>query len=175
MAIVGTGLSTPGIRSEFFSRFDEVNKQTHWADLSTRLQARTKSENYRWLGSVPPMREWGTGRKARALRGPLAGKTGTTNNYHDALFVGFSPAVAAGVWVGMDLGGTMGDRETGSRAALPIWMDFMNTALADGSQRYFDLPENTVKKRINPNTGNLAVDGSTAAVTALFKKGTEPR
>jgi penicillin-binding protein 1A len=117
----------------------------------------------------------GTGRKARILRGPLAGKTGTTNNYHDALFVGFSPAVAAGVWVGLDLGGTMGDKETGSRAALPIWMDFMTTALADGPQRYFDLPDNTVKKRINPDTGRLATDGSKAAVTALFKKGTEPR
>ncbi len=117
----------------------------------------------------------GTGRKAGILRGPVAGKTGTTNNYHDALFVGFSPAVAAGVWVGLDLGGTMGDKETGSRAALPIWMNFMTAALADGQQRYFDLPDNTVKKRINPNTGKLAPDGSISAVAALFKKGTEPQ
>jgi penicillin-binding protein 1A len=117
----------------------------------------------------------GTGRTARILRGPLAGKTGTTNDYQDALFLGFSPAVAAGVWVGLDLGGTMGDKETGSRAALPIWMDFMTAALADGPQRYFDLPDNTVKKRIHPITGELAADGSTSAVTALFKKGTEPR
>jgi penicillin-binding protein 1A len=94
--------------------------------------------------------EEGTGRKARVLRGP-------------------------GVWVGLDLGGTMGDRETGSRAALPIWMDFMAAALDDGPQRYFDLPDNTIKKRINPDTGRLAADGSTAAVTALFVKGTEPR
>jgi penicillin-binding protein 1A len=116
----------------------------------------------------------GTGRKARILRGPLAGKTGTTNNYHDALFVGFSPAVAAGIWVGLDQGGTMGDKETGSRAALPIWMDFMATAQADAPHQYFDIPDNVIKIHMNPDTGRLASDGSKLAVTALFKKGTEP-
>ena len=67
MAIVGTGLSTAGIRAEFFQRFGEVNKKTYWEELSTRLQARTKSERYAFLGSVPPMREWGTGRLARGV------------------------------------------------------------------------------------------------------------
>jgi len=89
--------------------------------------------------------------------------------------VGFSPAVAAGVWVGLDKGGTMGDNETGSRAALPIWMDFMATAMADGPHQYFDLPDNVAKAHINPDTGKRAADGSKSAVTALFKKGTEPR
>jgi penicillin-binding protein 1A len=117
----------------------------------------------------------GTGRKARILRGPLAGKTGTTNDYKDALFVGFSPAVAAGVWVGLDLGGTMGDKETGARAALPIWMDFMEAALADEPHQYFDLPDNVTKVHMNPDTGMLVSDESKFAVTALFKKGTEPR
>ena len=117
----------------------------------------------------------GTGRKARILRGPVAGKTGTTNDYHDALFVGFSPVVAAGVWVGLDHGGTMGDKETGSRAALPIWIDFMETALADGLHQYFDLPENTTQVQMDPDTGMLASEGSKFAVTALFKKGTGPQ
>ncbi|HSO18056.1 MAG TPA: penicillin-binding protein 1A, partial [Desulfosarcina sp.] len=65
----------------------------------------------------------GTGRQARHLGMPLAGKTGTTNDFRDALFVGFSPAVAAGVWVGMDDFTPLGQKETGARAALPIWMD----------------------------------------------------
>ena len=116
----------------------------------------------------------GTGRKARVLRGPLAGKTGTTNNYHDALFVGYSPGIAAGVWVGLDPGGTMGDKETGSRAALPVWMDFMAEALVDEPQRYFDLPDNVVKLRLNPDSGKRAAEGTKSTVTALFKKGTEP-
>ncbi len=117
----------------------------------------------------------GTGRKARILRGPLAGKTGTTNDYHDALFVGFSPAVAAGVWVGLDRGGTMGDKETGARAALPIWIDFMDSVQADAPQQYFDLPDNVSKVYMDPATGKLADDGSSSGVPALFIKGTEPQ
>jgi len=117
----------------------------------------------------------GTARKAGILRGPVAGKTGTTNNYRDALFVGFSPAIAAGVWVGLDQGETLGDRETGAKAALPIWIQFMQNAPATGSPPYFDLPDNVIKVRMNPQTGMLAADGAKNAVDALFLKGTEPK
>ena len=117
----------------------------------------------------------GTGRKARILRGPVAGKTGTTNNYKDALFVGFSPAIAAGVWVGLDPGGTLGERETGAKAALPIWIQFMKNAPATESPPYFDHPDDVVKVRMNPQTGMLAADGSKNSVDALFIKGTEPK
>jgi penicillin-binding protein 1A len=118
----------------------------------------------------------GTGRKARVLQKPIAGKTGTTNNYIDALFVGYSPAAATGVWVGRDSGGTLGDKETGARAALPIWIKFMQTALASESSHYFDQPpDNVVKVRMNPQTGALASQESEDAVWALFRKGTEPK
>jgi penicillin-binding protein 1A len=116
----------------------------------------------------------GSGRQAMALKSTVAGKTGTTNNYNDALFVGFSPAIAAGVWVGRDSGGTLGDKETGARAALPIWIQFMQTALAAGSPQEFDLPDNVSKVRMDPQTGLVAPQGSKEAVWALFKKGTEP-
>ena len=116
----------------------------------------------------------GTGTRARALRGPVAGKTGTTNNYRDALFLGFSPTIAAGVWVGLDPGGTLGDRETGAKAALPIWIEFMKSAPTNGSSPYFDLPDNVIKVRMNAQTGMLADDGTKNAVDALFLRGTEP-
>jgi penicillin-binding protein 1A len=71
----------------------------------------------------------GTGIAASAMKYPIAGKTGTTNDFTDAWFVGFSPATTCGVWVGFDEKKSLGAKETGARAALPIWMDFMKAAL----------------------------------------------
>ena len=117
----------------------------------------------------------GTGRRAKILQSPLAGKTGTTNNYNDALFVGFSPVVAIGVWVGRDSGGTLGDKETGAEAALPIWIQLMRATLTAGSIQHFDVPDGVVKVRMNPQTGQLERDATRESVTALFKNGTEPK
>ena len=77
----------------------------------------------------------GTAAAARRLNHPVAGKTGTTNNYTDAWFVGFSPGITCGVWMGYDEKRPLGENETGGAAALPIWMDFMRTALADPAAR----------------------------------------
>ena len=77
----------------------------------------------------------GTGIAARNLRHPVAGKTGTTNDYTDAWFIGFSPSITCGVWVGYDEKKTLGPDETGAKAALPIWMDFMRVALGDPARR----------------------------------------
>ena len=116
----------------------------------------------------------GTGRRARRLPGPLAAKTGTTDNYRDALFIGFSPSVATGVWVGRDIPSPIGLRETGARAALPIWMDVMTEALSAEPLRYFDLPEDVVRVRIEPETGTPVDDRHPEGVGVLFKRGTEP-
>jgi penicillin-binding protein 1A len=77
----------------------------------------------------------GTGAAARKLNHPLAGKTGTTNDYTDAWFIGFSPSITVGVWVGFDEKKPLGPKETGGQTALPIWMDFMRAALTDRSRR----------------------------------------
>ena len=71
---------------------------------------------------------------------PLAGKTGTTNDFTDAWFVGFSPSTTCGVWVGYDEKKTLGDKETGAHAALPIWIDFMKVALAGKDPGQFQPP-----------------------------------
>lgn len=72
----------------------------------------------------------GTGAEASSLKHPLGGKTGTTNDYTDAWFIGFSPSVTCGTWIGYDNRQTLGEKETGARAALPMWMDFMRVAIA---------------------------------------------
>ena len=117
----------------------------------------------------------GTGRKARVIGRPVAGKTGTSNSYRDALFVGFAPSIATGVWAGNDNGSTLGDRETGARAALPIWIEFMTAAVAQRPHQYFDIPDDVVQVRIDLDSGKRAADNSPNAVSALFKKGTEPQ
>ncbi|HLO05115.1 MAG TPA: penicillin-binding transpeptidase domain-containing protein, partial [Terriglobales bacterium] len=85
----------------------------------------------------------GTGIAASTLKYSLAGKTGTTNNFTDAWFVGFSPSITCGVWVGYDEKKFLGARETGARAALPIWMDFMKAALAGKDPGEFQPPPDT--------------------------------
>ncbi len=117
----------------------------------------------------------GTGKAARCIGRPLAGKTGTTDSYRDALFLGFSPTVVAGVWVGLDHYGILGNKETGARAALPIWIDFMEQVLAGRPYRDFSLPEGVVKVRIDVESGLLASQNCPNAVTVVFKKGTEPK
>jgi penicillin-binding protein 1A len=116
----------------------------------------------------------GTGRKAKILRQPLAGKTGTTNEYKDAFFIGFSPSIATGVWVGQDSSETLGKDETGAKAALPIWINVMKKAETKSSRLYFDFPDETVKVQINPVTGHSAPATYPNSVEALFKKGSEP-
>ena len=82
----------------------------------------------------------GTAIAAATLKYPLAGKTGTTNNFTDAWFVGFSPSITCGVWVGYDEKKFLGAKESGARAALPIWMDFMKVALAGKDPGEFQSP-----------------------------------
>ena len=86
----------------------------------------------------------GTAVRAAALKHPLAGKTGTTNDFTDAWFVGFSPSIACGVWVGFDEKKTLGKKETGALAALPIWIDFMKVALKGRDSEDFAPPPDSL-------------------------------
>lgn len=116
----------------------------------------------------------GTGARSNALGRVVAGKTGTTNDYVDAWFIGFSPQILAGVWVGHDRGGrTMGRGETGSSAALPIWIDFMSTALADLPNSSFAVPSGVVFARVDQETGLLARPEQEGR-EECFVAGTEP-
>lgn len=117
---------------------------------------------------------FGTGRKAQSLHRPLAGKTGTTNDQGDAWFVGFSPEVATGVWVGFDEKHVLGRGETGARAALPIWMDYMKAALAGRPVRGFPVPDGIVFAKIDAKTGLLASHDSKIPIFQAFLRGTAP-
>ncbi len=87
----------------------------------------------------------GTAVAARSMQIPIAGKTGTTNDFTDAWFIGFSPSITCGVWMGYDEKRTLGAKETGAHAALTIWMDFMTTAMADKEPGEFQPPPETTQ------------------------------
>ena len=87
----------------------------------------------------------GTAVAARSMQIPIAGKTGTTNDFTDAWFIGFSPSITCGVWMGYDEKRTLGAKETGAHAALPIWMDFMRTAIAGKEPGEFQPPPETTQ------------------------------
>ena len=116
----------------------------------------------------------GTGVRAARLGRPLAGKTGTTNDYTDAWFIGFDPTLVAGTWVGFDQKLSLGDRETGSRAALPPWISFMEHALADEPIEDFPVPSNIVFVPVDKKTGDPAASGGGQVILEAFIAGSEP-
>ncbi len=111
----------------------------------------------------------GTGKKALTIQTDIAGKTGTTDNYKDALFIGFSPDIAVGVWVGNDDATSLGRYETGARAALPIWIDYMKHFLSNKSYQYFDIPDGTKMVYMNPDTGEITKEKTSRTVKTLIK------
>ena len=115
----------------------------------------------------------GTGTAAKVLNRPVAGKTGTTNDYKDAWFVGFTPELAVGVYVGYDQPRSMGSAVTGGSFAVPIFTEFMQKALAGKPATPFPKPSGMTTAWINPNSGVEAFDGE-AAIEEAFKPGTGP-
>ncbi len=113
---------------------------------------------------------YGTGQRAKALGRPVAGKTGTTNEFWDAWFLGFTPELTTGVWVGFDDLRPLGDGETGSRAALPIWVRFMQNALAGVEQRDFVIPEGIVVRNVDPETGEPVEEPVEGSLPEYFKR-----
>jgi penicillin-binding protein 1A len=133
-----------------------------------------KSTAYIMTNLLEGVVKHGTGWRAKALKRPAAGKTGTTNNLFDAWFVGYTPEYITGVWVGLDVEAPMGAGETGSRAASPIWLGFMQRALEGKPVKVFEAPEGIVFAKIDADTGLLPVPESKNVVFECFKEGTEP-
>ena len=118
----------------------------------------------------------GTGRRARALnRSDIGGKTGTTNDQKDAWFSGFNPNVVTTVWVGFDTPKTLGRREYGGTAALPIWIDYMKVALQDYPDKQSTQPEGLITVKIDPETGKRASAGQPSAIFEIFREEYAPR
>jgi penicillin-binding protein 1A len=148
---------------------DGVRVTPHYITKVTDYEGRVLEEDYPEVKDVISARTarvmtsmlrevvlHGTGIAAAKLPFPVAGKTGTTNDFTDAWFVGFSPSMTCGVWIGFDEKRSLGSKETGARAALPIWMNFMNAAMAGKDPGQFqpapDVPVTVVQKVDTPDT-----------------------
>lgn len=116
----------------------------------------------------------GTGVPALRLERAVGGKTGTSNEARDAWFVGYSPSVVAGVWVGFDDSRSLGKRETGTRSALPIWIEVMELADQTPKETDFAMPSGVIVVPIDPASGLLAYEGQEDAVNEVFLTGTAP-
>ncbi len=117
----------------------------------------------------------GTGQRVKSLKRPVAGKTGTTNDLKDAWFIGFTPHYITGVWVGFDDHRPMGRFETGAKAAIPIWLTYMEKLLEGKPVEPFAIPEGVVLAKIDPENGHLAPPDDRNAVFECFRAGTEPK
>ncbi|MEM9234417.1 MAG: penicillin-binding transpeptidase domain-containing protein, partial [Pseudomonadota bacterium] len=118
--------------------------------------------------------ERGTATQARRVGKPLAGKTGTTNDYKDALFFGFSPDLVVGIWVGFDEPSSLGEGEGGSAVAAPIFTDFMEAALEDQPGLPFRIPPGVRLVNIDARTGELPGPATDVVIMEAFRPGTEP-
>jgi penicillin-binding protein 1A len=137
-------------------------------------QVITKETAYLITNVLEDVIQKGTGQLARTIERSVAGKTGTTNDFTDAWFVGYTPTLATAVWVGFDDIRTLGETESGAHAALPIWLEFMQAALPLVPATPFEIPEDIRYARVDPRTGLLAPDQGEQGVVEVFTKGTEP-
>ncbi|MEN8723554.1 MAG: penicillin-binding transpeptidase domain-containing protein, partial [Alphaproteobacteria bacterium] len=129
---------------------------------------------YQMVSMLEGVVQRGTGVRVKTVGKPLAGKTGTTNESRDAWFVGFSPDLAVGVYVGYDNPRSLGRRETGSSAAAPIFRDFMKAALKGKPATPFRIPPDIRLVRVNVKTGKGALPGDRNVILEAFKPGTGP-
>jgi len=147
--------------------------ETLWSPMLDRRQAASPQGAYLVTSLLKGVVDRGTGARARAfgVQGPVAGKTGTTDGYRDAWFVGYTADIVIGVWVGFDDERPI--KLTGSQAALPIWSE-LATRLIPQDQSDFEMPSGMVQRDIDPKTGQLATSQCPEKTPEVFIAGTEP-
>ncbi|MBM3225929.1 MAG: penicillin-binding protein, partial [Candidatus Tectomicrobia bacterium] len=140
-------------------------------------QATSPEVAYLMTSMMQSVIQHGTAKVVKALDRPAAGKTGTTNDYDDAWFVGYTPELVTGVWVGYDDNDSMGDGETGGKVAAPLWLDFMKEALKDRPVTDFPIPPGVRFVRMDSKGGNTPAAkafGENAVLFEVFVEGTQP-
>lgn len=162
------------VRPIFITKIVDRDGNVLELNSSTRKKVIDKTTAYIITSMMESVIRSGTGWRVRELDRPVAGKTGTTNDLHDAWFMGYTPRYITGVWVGYDEEKSLGKGETGSRAASPIWLGFMKRVLANKPVRVFEVPDGVVFAKIDAKTGLLPIPESKKTRFEVFKEGTQP-
>ena len=162
------------VEPTFITKIEDRNGNILEEMNPARKRVIEKSTAYIMTSLLESVVKEGTGIRVKALKRPVAGKTGTTKDLQDAWFVGYTPRFISGVWVGFDNGQTLGRGGTGSRTASPIWLGFMDTILKDKSVLIFQVPEGVVFSKIDAETGLLPIPESKKTHFECFKEGTVP-
>jgi len=142
------------------------------ADVRERIIDEARA--YQMVNILEGVVERGTGRRAKAIGKPVAGKTGTSNESRDAWFLGFTPDFAVGVYVGFDVPRPLGKKETGSSTALPIFVEFMQAALEEKPSTPFRVPPGIRLVRVDTDSGLLPGPATENVLLEAFLPGTEP-
>ncbi len=143
--------------------------------FTTKTQVISPQNAYIMTHLMKGVVEEGTGWRAKVLNRPSAGKTGTTDEYRDAWYIGYIPDLIAGVWVGNDDFTSLGRGEAGARAASPIWVNFMLKIINNYPPKDFSVPEGIVFAKIDPETGLLATHSTQEPIFEAYIEGTEPK
>jgi len=162
-------------KSLVISRLSDRDGQVVYEQHPQQEQVLSEDTAFIMANLMKGVVERGTAQRVKALGKPVAGKTGTTNDQMDAWFVGYTPEIVAGAWVGFDVKRTIGKFETGGKAASPIFLYFMKEYLADQPGLDFDIPDGVIPVMINAATGRLADPDDPSAFVEYFKTGTEPK
>jgi penicillin-binding protein 1A len=144
----------------------------YFGELNGKEQVITPQTAYLMTYLMEGVVQHGTGWRARSLGRPVAGKTGTTDQFMDAWFIGYTPELMTGVWVGFDEERSLGENETGARAASPIWVSFMSKILKDKPVTDFPVPEGVEFMRVDPQTGQVSLGKE--GILECFREGTGP-
>ncbi len=176
MASAFAVLDSGGIRAEPYAiiRVEDKNGRILEETIPKETEVLSPQTCFVMTNILRGVVQRGTGSAARELGRPCAGKTGTTNDFSDAWFMGYTPQLVAGVWVGYDDRTPLGNTNTGGRIACPIWTNFMRGALEGQPFMDFRPPDGIVFSLIDPKTGLLALSRTPGAYLESFLKGTEP-
>jgi len=159
----------------FLARVQDRHGEKLFANSTRLRQVVSPAVAYLTTSLMRSVVESGTASSVRVLGREVAGKTGTTNEQRSAWFIGFTPDLVCGVYLGFDNNDPMGRAMTGGGIAAPLWLDFMRVALGDSPKTKFAVPPGISFASIDPKTGLLAPEGSTTARRESFLSGTVPR